>query len=224
MDAGEIRYARNGDVSIAYRVFGSGERDMIFVPGFVGHLEIGLEARIARRFFERLGSFARVIAFDKRGFGLSDRSVDGYTVEAVAEDMAAILDHAGVQRADVFGVSEGGTAAAMFAATHPDRTSALVEFGTYARVTEAPDYPEGIPVEVIREWQRFLLEGWGTASSLGAFVSREEARDPELREWWARLLRGGASPANVRGMTKSYEHLDVRAVLPLIKAPTLVLW
>jgi pimeloyl-ACP methyl ester carboxylesterase len=224
MDAGKIRYAQNGDVSIAYRAFGSGERDLIFVTGFVGHLEIGLEARMARRFFERLGSFSRVIVFDKRGFGLSDRSVDGYTVEAVAEDMAAILDHAGVERAAVFGVSEGGTAAAMFAATYPDRTTALVEFGTYARATQAPDYPEGIPVEVIREWQRFLLEGWGTSSSLPAFVSPEEARDPELREWWARLLRGGASPATVRGMTESYEHLDVRSVLPLIKAPTLILW
>ena len=222
MDAGEIRYAQNGDVSIAYRVFGSGERDLIFVPGFIGHLEIGLEGRLAERFFERLGSFCRVHAFDKRGFGLSDRSVDAYTVEAHAEDMAAVLDHAGVERAAVFGVSEGGTAAAMFAATHPDRTTALVEFGTYARLAQAPDYPQGIPIEMTREFQQSLLDGWGTAASLRAFVTSEEAKDPQLQQWWARLLRGGASPAAVRGLTDSYEHLDVRAILPLIKAPTLV--
>jgi class 3 adenylate cyclase len=179
---------------------------------------------MARRFFERLASFSRVIVFDKRGFGLSDRTIDAYTVEAVAEDMAAILDRVGVEQAVVFGVSEGGTAAAMFAATYPERTSALVEFGTYARAAQAPDYPEGLPVETIREWQRALLEGWGTADSLRAFVSQEDAQDPELRDWWARLLRGGASPATARGLTESYERLDVRSVLPLIKAPTLVLW
>jgi pimeloyl-ACP methyl ester carboxylesterase len=224
MDAGQIRYAQNGDVSIAYRVFGSGELDLIFVPGFVGHLEIGLESPLARRFMERLGSFSRVHMFDKRGFGLSDRDIDGYTVEATAEDMAAVLDSADVERAAVFGVSEGGTAAAMFAATHPDRTTALVEFGTYARVAQAPDYPQGVPVETIRAFQRSLLEGWGTANSLRAFVSQEEARDPHLQEWWARLLRGGGSPATARGLTDAYEQLDVRAVLPMIKAPTLVLW
>jgi pimeloyl-ACP methyl ester carboxylesterase len=224
MDAGTIRYAQNGDVSIAYRSFGEGELDVLFVPGFIGHLEIGLESPLARRFFERLASFCRVHVFDKRGFGLSDREVDGYTLEATAEDAAAVLDTAGVERAAVFGVSEGGPAAAMFAATHPERTTALVEFGAYARLAEAPDYPQGVPVEVIRAFQRSLLEGWGTANSLRGFTSEEEARDPQLQEWWARLLRGGASPRTVRALIDAYERIDVRPVLPLVKAPTLVLW
>jgi len=224
MDAGTIRYAQNGDVSIAYRSFGEGELDLLFVPGFIGHLEIGLESPLARRFFERLASFCRVHVFDKRGFGLSDREVDGYTLEATAEDAAAVLDRAGVEQTAVFGVSEGGTAAAMFAATHPERTTALVEFGAYARISEAPDYPQGVPLEVLRAFRHSLLDGWGTANSLRAFTSEEEARDAQLQEWWGRLLRGGASPRTVRALIDAYEQIDVRPVLPLVKAPTLVLW
>ena len=107
----EIRYARNGDISIAYTVMGDGPVEMVFVPGFVGHLEIVFESPLAQSFFERLASFARVVVFDKRGFGLSDRGTGSYTVESVAEDMVAVLDAVGMERPAVFGVSEGGPGA-----------------------------------------------------------------------------------------------------------------
>ena len=143
-----IRYAHNGDVSIAYRVAGDGPVDVLFMGGFVSHLEIGLEPPLAERFWERMGSFARVIAFDKRGMGLSDSGA--YTLENIVGDALAVLDACGVERAVVFGVSEGGAAATMLAATHPECVSAMVQYGTYARMSRAPDYPEGIPVEVTR--------------------------------------------------------------------------
>lgn len=218
-----IRYAHNGDVSIAYTRFGDGPLDLIFVPGFVSHLEIAFEASLMRSFFERLASFARVVVFDKRGFGLSDRGAGSYTVEAVAEDMTAILDTERIERAAVLGVSEGGPAAALFAATHADRSSALVVYGTYARMAVADDYPEGIPVESIRRFTGRLVEDWGGAESLRLFAP-EESQDPELQGWWGRLLRAGTSPSGVRALVKMYEHLDVRAVLPEIRVPTLVLW
>jgi pimeloyl-ACP methyl ester carboxylesterase len=129
-----IRYAHNGDVSIAYTVAGEGSVDVLFIGGFVSHLEIGVDLPLAQRFWERLGSFARVIAFDKRGMGLSDRDAGAYTLENIVDDALAVLDVCGVERTAVFGVSEGGSAATMLAATHPDRVSAMVQYGTYARL------------------------------------------------------------------------------------------
>lgn len=223
MAAPPIRYARNGDISIAYTAFGDGPVDLIFVIGFVGHLEIAMEAPLARRFWDRLGSFSRVILFDKRGMGLSDRGAGSYTIEGVAEDMVAVLDAAGVKRAAVFGVSEGGAAATMFAATYPDRITSLVEYGTYARMSRAPDFPQGIPVDVIRAMNERLFEGWGNPDSL-EFFAPSLRQDSELREWWGRLLRAGTSPAGIRSLIAMYEELDVRPLLPLVNVPTLVLW
>jgi len=141
---GAVRYARNGDVSIAYSVLGAGSVDLLFLGGFVNHLEIGFELPLAERFWERIGSFARVIAFDKRGMGLSDREAGAYTLENVVDDALAVLDACDVERAAIFGVSEGGSAATMMAAAHPDRVSAMVQYGTYARVTRADDNQDGI--------------------------------------------------------------------------------
>jgi pimeloyl-ACP methyl ester carboxylesterase len=139
-DWAPIRYARNGDVSIAYTTAGEAPIDLLFVGGFVSHLEIGASLPLSERFFDRLSSFARVICFDKRGMGLSDR--EGlYTLENTADDALAVLDAVGVEQAAVFGISEGGAAATMLAAVHPDRVNAMVQYGTYARVSQAPDYP-----------------------------------------------------------------------------------
>jgi pimeloyl-ACP methyl ester carboxylesterase len=218
-----IRYARNGDVSIAYTVFGEGPVDLAFVTGFVGHLEIVFETPLARRFWDRLGSFARVVLFDKRGMGLSDRGAGSYTIEAVAEDLVAVLDDAGVERAAVFGVSEGGAAATMFAATYPDRITSLVQYGTYARMSEAPDYPQGFPVGQLRRLSERVFEVWGDPDSLRYFAP-SHAHDPELREWWGRLLRAGTGPAGIRALVEMYENLDVRPVLGLVSVPTLILW
>lgn len=223
MGQSAIRYARNGDVSIAYTVFGNGPIDLIFVTGFVGHLEIASEAPISRKFWDRLSAFSRVVLFDKRGMGLSDRGLGSYTVEAVAEDMVAVLDAAGVERAAVFGVSEGGAAATMFAATYPERTSALIQYGTYARIAQADDFPEGVPVASIRSMHERLFQDWGNPDSLKLFAP-SCWQDPGLREWWGRLLRAGTSPAGVHSLLQMYEELDVRSVLPLVNVPTLVLW
>jgi pimeloyl-ACP methyl ester carboxylesterase len=218
-----IRYASNGDVSIAYTTFGEGEIDLMFVGGFVGHLEIGVELAAARRFWERIGSFARVIAFDKRGMGLSDSGSGAYTVEGVAEDMIAVLDAVGSERAAIFGASEGGPASTMFAATHPDRATHLIQFGTYARMAQAPDFPEGIPVDLMRGFNDLMRERWGQPDTI-RFWAPDWAENREAGEWWARMLRYGAGPAGARQLEEMYEQLDVRPLLPLIKVPTLIMW
>jgi pimeloyl-ACP methyl ester carboxylesterase len=198
-----IHYAHNGDVSIAYTVGGEGPVDLLFIGGFVNHLEIGVELPLAQRFWERIGSFARVIAFDKRGMGLSDRDAAAYTLENIVDDALAVLDACGVERAVVFGVSEGGSAATMLAATHPDRVSAMVQYGTYARVSRAEDYPEGIPPELTRRYWNRMIESWGDPASIDDWAP-SVAHDPEVREWWARMLRSGASPGTMRTMGFMY--------------------
>ncbi len=223
MSLGPIRYATNGDLSIAYSSYGEGELDLIFVPGFVSHLEVLPELAEARAFMERLGSFARVIVFDKRGTGLSDRGAGAYTVESVAEDMGAVLDAVGCERAAVFGVSEGGSAASYFAAAHPERTSSLALYGVYARMARTEDNPAGIPVAEIDSMTERLLDDWGASPYLRWWAPDWDDHGP-AREWWAKLLRSGASPRNMVELRDMYEHLDVRPLLPTIQAPTLVMW
>jgi pimeloyl-ACP methyl ester carboxylesterase len=216
-----IRYARNGDVSIAYRVGGEGPVDLLFISGFVSHLEIGVELALAQRFFERLGSFARVIAFDKRGMGLSDRGA--YTLENVADDALAVMDAAGVERAVVFGVSEGGSAATMLAAAHPHRVSSMVLYGAFARLARGPDYPEGIPPEMLDGFVTRMAEEWGQAAMLEVWAPTL-AGDAEALDWWARWLRSGTSPGAMRSMGLMYHELDVRPLLSSVTVPTLVLY
>ena len=218
-----IRYAHNGDVSIAYTVGGNGPVDLLFIGGFVSHLELGLELPLAQRFFERLGSFARIVSFDKRGMGLSDRDAGAYTLENVVDDALAVLDAVGVQRVVVFGVSEGGSATTMLAATHPDRVSAMVQYGTFARVAQAPDYPEGVAPDLLHSFVTWMVEEWGDPATLELWAP-SLAGDPEARDWWARLLRSGASPGAVRTIGLMYEQLDVRPLLSTVTVPTLVLY
>lgn len=148
----EIRYARSGDVNIAYQVIGNGPFDLIHVPMFVSNLELQWEDPAERRYFERLASFSRLIMFDKRGTGLSDR-VPVATLEERMDDLRAVMDDAGSERAAVFGSSEGGAMSILFAATYPQRVSALVLYGAYSRMTWAPDYPDGFPEELWAEGQ-----------------------------------------------------------------------
>jgi pimeloyl-ACP methyl ester carboxylesterase/DNA-binding CsgD family transcriptional regulator len=218
-----IRYAHNGEAAIAYRVIGDGPADMLFVGGFVSHLEIGVEPPLAHRFWERIGEFARVIVFDKRGMGLSDRDAGAYTLENVVDDALAVLDACGVERTVVFGVSEGGSAATLLAVAHPERVSAMVQYGTFARMSRADDYPEGVPVEVTRRFWRRMIERWGEPVSIQDWAPGA-AHDPEVREWWARMLRSGASPGTLRTIGVMYEELDVRPLLGAVSVPTLVLY
>lgn len=218
-----VQYAHNGDVAIAYSTYGQGDLDLLIIGGFIGHLEISPTLPIAARFWERIGSYARLIAFDKRGMGLSDRDAGAYTLENIADDALAVLDAVGVERTAIFGISEGGSAATMLAAAHSARVSAMVQYGTYARLSEAPDYPQGVPVEALREFWRWMRENWGKPDSIQLWAP-SHARDPDMRDWWARMLRSGLSPSGARAVGEMYEHLDVRPLLPAVRAPTLVLY
>jgi pimeloyl-ACP methyl ester carboxylesterase len=218
----DVGYARNGEVSIAYAVLGDGPIDLVFVGGFVSHLEIVWEAEPVRRFFERLASFARVIAWDKREQGLSDRLGQPPTLEQGMDDLAAVMDALGCDRAALFGISEGGPMAAMFAATFPEWVSHLILYGTYARMTWAEDHLAGIPRERLEPWLEGTVAGWGGPVGLRLFAP-SVADDPELVNWWTHLLRSGTSPRAAAALMRMYLDIDVRPVLEAITAPTLLL-
>jgi pimeloyl-ACP methyl ester carboxylesterase/class 3 adenylate cyclase len=218
----EIAYARTEDgLSIAYAMVGSGPVDILFVPGFVSHLGLIFDEEICGRFWRRLTAFARVIAFDKRGQGLSDRGE--YTIENITADAIAVLDAAGVERASVFGISEGGPAATMMAALHPSRITRMVQFGTYARLSWAPDFPQGFNSEDQERFAARMRESWGDPDLLKLWAP-SVADDPVVRRWWTQLLRWGAGPATAHTVTRMYNEMDVRPLLPLVRVPTLILW
>jgi class 3 adenylate cyclase len=220
--APEVRYTRSGDVSIAYQVFGDGPMDLLLAPGFVSHCEVLWEHPDVARSFERLASFARVIMFDKREQGLSDRLGRPPTVEEMVDDMLAVLDDAGSERTAVFGISEGVAMAILFAAMQPERCSHLTLWSAYARMARAPDYPDGIDPAELDRWREILLERWGGPVSLGAFAPTRKG-DGDVERWWARLLRSGTSPRSAAALMDLYRELDTRHALPLISAPTLVM-
>lgn len=222
MGLSEIAYARNRDVSIAYQVMGEGPPDLVFIGGFVSHLEIAMEAPQVRSLFDRLASFARVIAWDKREQGLSDRLGQPPTLEQGMDDLRAVMDAAGSERAVLFGISEGGPMAAMFAATFPQRVTHLVLYGTYARMTWAEDHPAGIPRDRLESWLGRFTAEWGGPVGLRTFAP-SVADDDRLLDWWTRLLRSGTSPRAAAALMHMYVGIDVRPVLPAITAPTLVL-
>jgi pimeloyl-ACP methyl ester carboxylesterase len=218
----EISYARSGDLSIAYTVRGSGPLDLLYVPGFVSHLGLLFGNDLTLRFWDRLASFTRLIAFDKRGQGLSDTG-GAYTIENIAADAIAVLDAAGSERAAILGVSEGGPAATMLAATYPERLSHMVQFGSYARLSRAPDYPEGFSDERLERIETIMRDRWGDPGTLELWGPSAGA-DPVQREWWSQLMRWGAGPGSARTLMEMYRELDVRPLLPLIRIPALVLW
>ena len=220
----ETRYVTSGDANIAYQVVGDGPIDIVFVMGWVSHLEyFWAEPRFAA-FLERLASFSRLILFDKRGTGLSDRvPLDKLpTLEQRMEDLHAVMDVVDSERAVLVGVSEGGPMCSLFAATYPERTSALVMIGTYAKRVRDDDYPWAPTAEQRDAFFELMQREWGTA------VGIEErapslANDPEFREWWATYLRMGASPGAAVALTRMNAEIDVRSILPSIRVPTLVI-
>ena len=220
----EVRYARNGDVSIAYAVAGAGPPDLIIVPGFVSHLDAYFDeaASPMANFFAKLSSFARVIPFDKRGTGLSDRGIGLAPLEAYGSDVKAVMDAAGLDTAAVLGISEGASIALLFAATYPQRTSALIVFGGYARIAQGPDYPIGFPPESFQASADYVADRWGTGVGLRGWAP-SIGDDPDMREQWARFQRMAASPADARAILSSYSSIDVRDALGSITAPTLVI-
>ena len=222
MDELDIRYARNGDVSLAYQVTGNGPLDLVFVSGFVSHQEVMWDDPRSAHFAKRLESFSRLVRYDKRGQGLSDRPDKPPTLEESMDDLRVVMDAAGCERAALFGVSEGGPMCQLFAATYPDRVSALALYGTYARITDAPDYDIGIPVEVLDEFAEVTLADWGGPTAIHLFAPTH-ADEPGFRRWWARLLRSGTSPQGAIALLQLYREIDTRAVLSGIRVPTLVI-
>lgn len=221
--APETRYARSRDgVSLAYQVVGDAPVDLLYVPTFLSQVEqLWEEPRVAR-YFERIASFARLILFDRRGFGLSDPMARPPGLDEQMDDVLAVLDAAGSERAAVFAQLEAGPMAILFAATHPDRTSALILYATYARSTATDGYEWTDTAEQRGERMRRMVEEWGQGTTIDS-VAPSLAGDPAMRRWMARLQRLSASPGTMRSMIAMSEGTDVRDVLPAIRVPTLVM-
>jgi pimeloyl-ACP methyl ester carboxylesterase len=219
----ETRYARSGEIGIAYQAFGEGEMDLVLAFPFLSHLDLIWESPAMSGFLRRLGSFARVIVFDRRGVGLSDPAGGAPTLEERMDDVRAVMDAAGSERAALLGMSEGATMCMLFAATYPERTSALVLWGAMARSTAAPDYPWAPEKEAVEEAQEELIGPmWGKGATIDIF-SPSLAGDPRAREFQARFERQAASPMRVQQLFAMFVDTDVRGALPLIQAPTVVL-
>lgn len=220
----ETHYVQNGDVNIAYQVVGSGPIDIVFVMGWISHLEFFWKHHLFASFLERLASFSRLILFDKRGTGLSDRVPDDKlpTLEQRMEDVHAVMDAVGSKRAVLVGVSEGGPMCTLFAATYPERTSALCMIGTYAKRIKDDDYPWAPSAEQREAFFELMKRDWGKPVGIEERAP-SMANDPEFREWWATYLRMGASPGAAVALTKMNAEIDVRNVLPSIRVPTLVI-
>jgi pimeloyl-ACP methyl ester carboxylesterase len=224
MSPPSTQYAKSGDTSIAYQVVGDGPIDLVLVLGFTTHIELQWEGAPFARFCERLGSFSRLILFDKRGSGLSDPVPEVPTLEQRIDDVRAVMDAVGSERAALFGVSEGGPMSILFAATHPERANALVLHGAMARTTEAPDYPWASPAEALRESAaEFIAPYWGSdAEGMVELFAPSFAGDPRMLEYLGRLERNSASPAMVQQVFEMFLGTDVRDILPTIHIPTLV--
>ncbi|HVE59279.1 MAG TPA: alpha/beta fold hydrolase [Pyrinomonadaceae bacterium] len=220
----ETRYVENGDVNIAYQVIGEGDLDIVFVMGWVSHLEYFWKHHSFASFLNRLASFSRLILFDKRGTGLSDRVPlsELPTLEQRMEDVHAVMDAVGSERAVLIGVSEGGPMCSLFAATYPEKTTALVMIGTYAKRIKDEDYPWGVSQEDREGFFEQMRRDWGKPVGIEERAPTM-AHDEEFRNWWAEYLRMGASPGAAVALTKMNAEIDVRNVLPLVRVPTLVI-
>jgi class 3 adenylate cyclase/pimeloyl-ACP methyl ester carboxylesterase len=218
----EIAYAKSRGLNVAYSLLGEGPIDLVVAPGFVSHLEAALDHPGIERAMRRLAGFARVISFDKPGTGLSDPIEGAPTLEQRVEDLTAVLDAAGAERVALLGISEGAPMSALFAATHSNRTQALIMYGSYARGSAAEDYPWAPESAQIEAAEEMVEAEWGRGALLDLYAP-SAADDPEFRSWWARYQRLAASPAMARAVLRLAAEIDIRDVLPAISAPTLVL-
>jgi class 3 adenylate cyclase/esterase/lipase len=223
--ASETRYARSGDVNIAYQVSGAGPFDVVFVPGSGSHVELAWEVPAIRTWFERFGSFARLIHFDKRGTGMSDAVSPATNLETRMDDVRAVMDAAGSERAAIIGVSEGGPMSVLFAATHPDRAWALVLYGAMAKETRTPDYPWGTDEPEILQAIANISANLSDRPQRLEATAREacpSASDDEIKAL-AAYFRNALTPGASAALARMNLAIDVRDVLPAIRVPTLVL-
>jgi pimeloyl-ACP methyl ester carboxylesterase len=220
--APETKYAKSGDIYIAYQVVGKGAVDLIVVPGWVSHVEYQWEEPRYARMFHRLASFSRLICFDKRGTGLSDRLASIPTLEERMDDVRAVMDAVGSRQAALFGSSEGGPMAVLFAATYPDRTAALILYGSFARRLWAPDHPWGPTEEESNKLNDLIGRDWGGPVRIDTFAPAA-AHDAAFQHWYATWRRLSASPGAAIAVNRMNMEIDVRHVLPTIRVPTMVL-
>jgi class 3 adenylate cyclase/pimeloyl-ACP methyl ester carboxylesterase len=217
-----IRYTRSGDVALAYQVTGKGPIDLVFVPGWISNIEMAWELPEFARFLSRLASFARLIWFDKRGTGLSDRVAGPVTLEARSDDIRAVMDAAGSDRAAIVGWYEGGAIAANFAATYPGRVRSLVIGSFTARAAHDEGEPWGIDPAMMAVITERVEDAWGTAA-IAELVSPSVTGDARFLAFWRRYERASASPNAAGTMIRWNLGIDVRAALPAISSPTLVI-
>ena len=223
MEITPIRYARSGDVEIAYRTLGDGDIDMVFVQGWISHLNVMWDNPNYRRFCEALGGFTRLVLFDKRGMGLSERVEIG-TIEDRMDDVRAVLDAIGSERAVLFGVSEGGPLSILFAATYPERTRALVLCGAEVKEEITEDWPWGESTrEEHRDVMASVLESWGTSGRAIDYIWPTAAGDKLLYDWMMRLQVEAATPRVAVAFMDMAHEIDVRNVAEAVEVPTLVL-
>lgn len=215
------RYARSGDVHVAWQASGRGSPDMVFVPGFVSHLDADWESPVRARLLARVGTFCRLIRFDKRGTGLSDRGPVP-SLEQRMDDVRAVMDAAGSRDAVLFAVSEGGPMAMLFAATYPERVVRLVVYGSYARRVRSPDHPFGPTADAFDAFVARLGTEWGGATAVDVFAPGLVGH-PQACEAYASYLRKAASPGGAVDIMRMNGEIDVRPVLPAIRVPTLIL-
>jgi len=217
--APETQYAQSGELSIAYQTVGDGPLDILFVPGFVSNVELMWDLPNFERILQRLSGIGRLVFFDKRGTGCSDRSLGTGSSEDRMDDLRAVADAAGIESAVVIGISEGGPLAVLFAASFPERVRSLVLWGTFARALWAPDYEQGLPPELVDAFIEDVKSKWGTGHALEAFVSET---GPDMLALRARYERQTATPGAVATILHHNVHMDVRHALGAISAPTLV--
>ena len=217
----ETRFAKAGELSIAYQVIGEGDIDLVLVPQWLSNIEQYWDHPSAAYFLRRIASFSRLIVFDKRGSGLSDGVPETQTLEERMDDVLAVMDAVGSERAVLFGPSEGGPMAALFAATYPERCVSLILYGACARWLKAPDYPEGRPPALVAAYGKRWIDGWGSGASLDV-LAPTLAQDTGFRRWWGRFERHSVRPGMVRPILDTINALDIRAVLPAIQVPTLI--
>jgi len=218
----ETNYAKSGDVNIAYQVLGNSALDLVYVMGWVSNIEYYWQEPLMNSFLRRLSSFSRLIVFDKRGTGLSDKVINLPTLEQRMDDVRAVMDAVGSEKAALFGVSEGGPMSALFAATYPERTTALIMYGSYAKRIRSDDYPWAPTTEQRQVFYDTLKSGWGGVVDLNT-LAPSVMNDERFKQWWASYLRHSASPADALALAKMNTEIDIRHFLKAIRVPTLIM-
>ncbi|MEM9984434.1 MAG: alpha/beta fold hydrolase [Bacteroidota bacterium] len=217
------QYTKSGSINIAYQVFGSGPIDLVYIPGWVSNIDWMWACPELVDFLLELGKMARVILFDKRGTGLSDRVVELSTLEERMDDIRAVMDAVGSEKAALFGHSEGGSVSALFAATYPNRTVALITFGIFAKRSYSPDYPWAPTPEERQVVYDMIVNGWGTGKMNLESLAPSKAQDKTFMDWLANYFRSGASPSAALVLTKMNTEVDIINILSSIRVPTLIM-